>query len=326
MKCEQKNFSAYTLVEMVIAMTVTVIIMLGILDYGAAVLRMISRNLTVNHSHEAVRGSFERMLSDLHGSASVFQLITYSGTSYSDVTATVSSDQEAYSGQYISTRANGVRFMKFAGGPYRMVSDGSGATTIASTATTLKFEFGVNGALPYIPAVGDKLQIPLISHEFDITAVTAPTVGNTQGTITISGGTGFVLYTSGSTSAGTIYTGTGTFTPGTNVYPPFGYFYQRVAYTVWNNQLRYHPNLPDPPYPAAATDTPVVVRNNVTSPNPFAMLFSGTSVGTQVDTMNLRLSLEAYDLNYSNRLFSNGTTTLQAIIPPRTQPKTLQTN
>lgn len=321
-----KKNRAFTVAEMVVAVAITAIVGLAILDYGAVILRLISRNLTVNHSHEAVRGSFERMLSDLHSSASVFQLISYNGTSYSDVTATVSTDVDAYSGQFISARANGVRFMKLGGGPYRLVSDGGGATTIASTATTLKFEFGVNGALPYIPAVGDKLQIPLISREFDITAVTAPTAGNTQGTVTISGGTGFTLYTAGTTSAGVIYTGSGTYTSGTSVYPPFGYFYQRVAYTVWNNQLRYHPNPPDPPYPAAATDTPVVVRNNVTSPKPFALLFSGTSAGTLTDGMNLRVSLEAYDLNYSSRLFSNGTTTLQAVIPPRTQPKILSTN
>ena len=59
-----------------------------------------------------------------------------------------------------------------------------------------------------------------------------------------------------------------------------------MAYTVLNNQLRYHPNFTDPTsaYPctwtAAATDVPVVIRNNVLSIAPFSLLVSGTGAST----------------------------------------------
>lgn len=315
MKKPAIHSKAFTLVELLISMAVAGILGAGILLYSSTALRMISRNLTVNHSHDAVRVSTERMLADLHGSASVFTLVNFNGTTYSDVTPTSTADKDAYSGRYASTRANGVRFWRLAGGPYRLVGDGMGASPVSSTATTLKFEFGVDangdpspgGQLPYIPADGDKLQIPLISSEFDITVLTPPAIGNTQGVVTISGstGTGFTLYTSGTTPWG-----------GSNPIVT-GYFYHRVGYTVWNNQLRYHPNY----LPRVPSDT-ILIRNNITSPSPFALLFSGTSA----DILNLRVSLEAYDMDYSNRLYNNGTTTLQDIIPSRTQPATLNTH
>ena len=117
-----------------------------------------------------------------------------------------------------------------------------------------------------------------------------------------------ILYTSGTTPAGVS-------NPITT-----GYFYKHVGYTVWGNQLRYHQNYP----PVVASDT-VMVRNNVTSPKPFALLFLSSS-STLTNNLNLRVSLEAYDLYYGARLFQNGTTTIQAVIPSRTQPPPLTTN
>jgi type II secretory pathway pseudopilin PulG len=309
-----KKIGGYSLVELIVSTAIASILGAAILLYTSTAVRMVSRNLATNHSHEAVRGSLERLLSDLHNASSVFTLVTYDGTTYSDVSPTVTTNQDAYSSQYVSNRANGVKYLRFAGGPYKLTGDGSGNTTVSTTATTLKFDFGplVNGALPYIPSVGDKLQMPLINREFDITAVpTPPTASSTVGTVTIANGTGFTLYTvSGTTASGVTLTN-----PITT-----GYFYHRVGYTVWNNQLRFHPTYP----PVAASDTSFV-RHNITSPKPFALLFP-TSSSTQTDNLNLRISLEAYDTNYSASLFQNGTTTLQAIIPSRTQPTTLITN
>lgn len=309
MKTSKTPAKGYTLVELLISTLIASLLGAGLLLYSSSALRMISRNLATNRSHDAVRGSLERILSDLHNAASTFSLVNFDGTSYSDVAPSVTSNQDPYSLQYISARANGVKFLTFAGGPYKLLGNASGASPIASTATTLKFEFGVNGKLPYKPKIGDKLQLPLIAREFDITAVPAPpTASNTQGTVTLSDQIGFTIYTSGTTPAGV-----------TNPIT-IGNFYQRVGYTVWNNQLRYHLVYP----PAAAGDT-VVVRNNVTSPKPFGLLFP-TASSTLTDNLNLRVSLEAYDLSYSARLFQNGTTTVQTIIPSRTQPPPLTSN
>ncbi len=90
-----------------------------------------------------------------------------------------------------------------------------------------------------------------------------------------------------------------------------------------NNQLRFHPNFTDPTssYPcsswnAASTDVPVVIRYNVASIAPFSLVASGTGAST-TGLYNLRISLVAYDLNYSARTYQNGSTTLLTIIPPR---------
>lgn len=292
-------------------MSACIATMLGaaLLLYSSSALRMISRNFSTNHSHDVARTSLERIMADLHGAASSFTLVAFDGVTYSDVTPAVSADQDSYTSQYVSARANGVRFLTSAGGPYKLLGDGSGISPVAATSTTLKFEFGVGGKLPYTPKIGDKLQLPLISREFDIVAIpTAPSLGNTQGTVTFSTPIGFTLYTSGTTPAGVT-------NPVTTAY-----FYKRVGYTVWNNQLRYHLVYP----PAAASDT-VIVRPNVTSPQPFGLLFP-TSSSPLTDGRNLRVSLEAYDLSYSARLFQNGTTTIQAVIPSRTQPPPLASN
>ncbi len=314
MKIASSQARAFTLVEMIVAGAITAILSTGVMLYMSSALRMVARNLATNHSHESARGSMERFFSEVHSSASRFQLISFNGTSYSDVAAVVSSDKDAYSQQYVSNRANGVRFMRLAAGPCKIVGNGT-TSAVASTDTTLELDLRTG---PYTPAVGDKLQIPLIAHEFDL--ISPPPV-RTSGNIwkvNLSSAIGFSLITvPGTTTSGLDLTN-----PITN-----GYFYQRVAYTVWNNELRFHPNLTAPPYPraAVATDVPVVVRRSITSPKPFGLLFP-TAFSTLTDAANLRVSLESYDMAYSARLFQNATTTLQVVVPSRNQPPILSGN
>jgi hypothetical protein len=205
---------------------------------------------------------------------------------------------DAYTQDNISTRTNGVRFRLLAGGPYQLTAN----TTTASTSLT--FNFAAGAAVPYVPQVGDKVVLPLLSSAFDITAVTkTPTVASPTGTVTISTALGFTVNT---TTTGNVTT---------------GYFYREVAYTVYNNQLRYHSN-----YTGSNQGAYTVVRDKVTSPNPFALLFLPSAQTT--DGLNLRLSLEFYDIDYYGaRKYKNGTVTLQAVVPPRAQPPDVsQTN
>ena len=147
---------------------------------------------------------------------------------------------------------------------------------------------------------------------------TTTQVSGTKYKVTLSQSTGYYLYT------GTSTTNTGIAYNSSNPANTAGYFYQRVAYTVLNNQLRYHPNFTDPTssYPcsswaAAATDVPIVIRNNVASIAPFALVVSGTGASNN-GLYNLRVSLVAYDLQYSARAFQNAATTILDIINPRT--------
>lgn len=314
MKHPVKSTRAFTLAELLVATLVFGIMSGGLVLYTSSALRMVARNFATNHSHETVRGSLERMFHEVHDSASRFQLMTFDGVKYTDVTATVTGDKDAYTQQYISNRANGVRFLRQAGIPYKITGNGS-STSIAATDITLECDFSGG---TYQPAVGDVVQIPVVSREFQIiTPAPVKTTGN-KWKVTLNSSIGFSLITvSGSTGSGITWTNP----------VSTALFFQRVGYTVWNGQLRYHPYLTDPPYPAtvAANDAPTLVRGNVTSPKPFALLFP-TSSSTLSDGLNLRVSLESYDTPNSARLFQNATSTLQSVIPSRNQPPILSTN
>ncbi|HWB59108.1 MAG TPA: hypothetical protein VG733_06440, partial [Chthoniobacteraceae bacterium] len=260
---------------------------------------------------------------DLHNSASQFTLmdVSVSGTTttYTDVspTYTGSSDTDSYYVSYLinDNRANGVRFFIPAGtGPYQLTGDGVANTgTIAPTSTTLEFDFKNSG---YVPSAGDVLQIPLIySGEYTVVSATATT--GTKYKVTLNQATGYYLYT------GTVTTNTNISYGSSNPANTAGYFYTRRAYAVVNGVLNFYPNFTDPTgsYPctwtAASTDAPVPIRYNVESIAPFSLLVSGTSAST-TGLYTLRVSLVAYDMNYSARAFQNGATTLLSIIPPRT--------
>jgi prepilin-type N-terminal cleavage/methylation domain-containing protein len=284
---------AFTLVEMLVAMGIFGTVTVGLVAFGSTSIRLIARNLATNHSHETMRVSDLALLSDLHDAASPFRLIDFDGTNYTDATPTITTDKDAQTQQFASTRANGVRYRMQAGGPYRFAAD------TKAKDTKLKFDFGVGGKVPYVPQAGDKLVIPLVAREFDIIAVLkSPTTGNTEGTVVISDSDG-IGFTLDATTAGNITTAN---------------FYREVAYTVYGGQLRYHAN-----YTGASKSTFTVVRDKITSPKPFALLFP-SSTATSSDGMNLRISLEFYDTSYSARRFTSGAVTLQATVPPRWRP------
>jgi len=283
---------ALTLAETMVAVTVFSSVSLGLLSFGQASMQLVARNLATNLSHDSARISEMRLLSDLHESASPFRLFTFNGSTFTDLDPAVTTDQDSLSQRLVSARANGVRFRTRAGGPYRLTANA------AASATALTFNFSVGGAVPYIPQVGDKVVLPLISREFAITAVSnTPTVASPQATVTVDapGGIGFTINT---TTTGNVTTGN---------------FYRSVAYSVWDGRLRYHPN-----FTGTNRSTTQEVRNRITSPQPFALLFATSS--SAIDNLALRVSLECYDPNYTNRRYQNGTATLQTIIPPLTVP------
>ena len=280
---------AFTIVELIVATAVFSGVTIALMTFSQTSMRLFARNLSVNHSHEAVRTSDLQMLRDLHDSASDFVLMNFNGTTYTDLSPALTTDVDPLTQRLISARGNAVRFRRLGGGPYRLTAD----TTPVST--NLTFDFSVGTTLPYVPQVGDKVVLPLISREFTITAVpTVPTPGSRTGTVTVSGTSalGFTI-----TVAGNVTT---------------GYFYREVAYSVYGGNLRYHKN-----FTSANKTTWVPVRDKVTSTQPFGLL---APIAGEPPIPALRISLEAYDPNYTGRKFSNGTATLQAVIPPLTIP------
>ncbi|MEO6787397.1 MAG: hypothetical protein ABI318_14795 [Chthoniobacteraceae bacterium] len=288
--------SAFTLAEVLVASAVSAVVGLGLVSFSWASARLAARNLAYNHGHDAMLIAENRLLHDLQDSGSIFTLVDFNGTTYADSTVTITGDVDPLSGQYLSSRSNSVRFWKPAGGPAKLT-----ASTVA-TDTALTFDFGplVTGALPYVPAVNDKVWLPLVNKEFQITAiVTAPTTSSTIGTIQIANqantGVGYTL----STASPNVTT---------------GQFFRQVGYSIYNNTLRYHPN-----FSGSNQTSFLMARNNVTSPKPFAVLYP-TSSSSSSPRLDLRISLESYDLNYSNMQFPNGAATLQTVISVRNQP------
>ena len=283
---------AFTLVELLVAGALFSGVTVALLTFGQTSLRLAMRNLATNHSHESARLAELYMLKDFHDAGSPFRLVSFDGTAYTDTSPTATGDLEPLSQKFVSTRANAVRFRKLAGGPFKMTAN----TTAASTSLT--FDFGVGGQLPYVPQIGDKVVVPLVSREFAITAVTTvPTSGSTQGTVTITapGGFGFTI---DATTAGKTTTGC---------------FYREVAYSIWGGDLRFHANFTGANKPVCK-----VIRNRITSPQPFALLFPSST--SAIENLALRVSLETYDPDYTSKNLQNGTATLQTIIPSLVVP------
>jgi prepilin-type N-terminal cleavage/methylation domain-containing protein len=280
---KQSRSRAFSLVELLVAIAIFAGVTVAMLSFSQTAMRLVARNFATNHSHEAVRLSNLQMLDDFHNAASPFRLFTFDGTSYTDVTTTVTTDQEPLSQEFVSTRSNGVRFRMLLGGPYKLTQN----TTPAST--VLRFRC-TGGAMP---RVGDKVVLPLIAREFAITAVSG-SLSAARVTIDEPAGIGFTITTSGS-----------------NV--TTGCFYREIAYSVYNGQLRRHGN-----FTGSNRSQFTVVRDKITSPKPFALLFPTSTAA--VDNLALRVSLEVYDPEYTNRRFTNGTVTLQTIIPPLNTP------
>ena len=288
--------SAFTLIEMLVATAISALVGIGLVSFAWASSRLAARNLAYNHGHDAMLIAENRLVHDLQDSASAFTLVDFNGTTYANSTVTISSDVDPLTSQYLSSRSNAVRFWQNTGGPCKLA-----ANTLA-TDTTLTFDFGplVNGVLPYVPMVNDKVWLPLVDRECQISAiVTAPTTASTIGVVRIQNlnttGVAFTL----STASPNVTT---------------GYFFRQVAYSVYNNQLRYHSN-----FSPGTQASYVVARENVTSPKPFSVLYA-TSSSSSSTCLDLRISLESYDLNYSNLKFPNGSATLQTIISMRNQP------
>jgi hypothetical protein len=265
---KRSSTAAFTLMEIMIASAVSAGIAIALGCFSLVSARLAGRNLASNHGHASIAIANQRLLRDLQASGSAFQLMNYDGTNFTDVTPTASADQDPMTLQTLSNRTNAFRYWRVGGGPYQLTN-----STVPTT-TGLSFNFGpaINGKLPYVPVVNDKLWFPLLDREFQITAVTTtPTAGSPTGTVTIHDPNG-IGYTIDTTSPN-VTTAT---------------FFHQVSYYAYNNRLYYHD--------AGAAVDPVTVHDMITSPKPFAVLFL-TPATPSSDNLTMRVSLEAYDLN-----------------------------
>lgn len=277
-------------------LVVTGLLAAGLLSFTGMATGLVSRNLATNHAHQNAHLAGQAMLGKLSLAASTFRLFDASTAAFSDVTATPSGNLDPHSGEFRSNQASGVRFWQLGGGPYKITA------SAAATSTSLTLDFGVNGALPYVPEAGDKVELPLVNLQFDVDAVTTvPTMASKTGVVTLSAPLGVTITVSG-TSITTAN------------------FYRRAAYSVQGSELRYHRH-----FTGTNRANAVVVARGVTSPTPFSLLFeSGSSALT--DALEVHVSLELADLERSARRYQSTTTTLQSFFSPRHQPTPITAN
>lgn len=288
----RRSHSAFTLVETLVAAGIFGVVAATLLLLSSTSMRLIARNLTTNHSHETVRHSGQKLLTDLHNSASRFRLIQAADGTFEDLEPELTGDFDPASGQYLSSRANGVRFFKYAAGPCKL------SRSANRTDTRLYFDFSSNTPAGYVPKAGDRLVLPLANGDFGIQSVAVtPGPGSPEGAIVIDESAGVGITLSSSPEA-----------------YPTAYFYRRVAFTVEHQELRYHPF-----FEGAAKARYTVVRRNVTSPSPFALLYPAKASATS-DGLNLRVSLESSDVSFRSLHLIPATTTLEEVIPSRDQP------
>src|SRR3954471_24755954 len=92
--------SALSIVELLIAASIFGSVTVAMLSYSQTAVRLISRNFATNHSHDSVRIAELYLLEDLHDASSPFRLVNFDGTTYTDASPAVTSDQENLSQKF----------------------------------------------------------------------------------------------------------------------------------------------------------------------------------------------------------------------------------
>jgi type II secretory pathway pseudopilin PulG len=300
MRALRRHSIGFTLAELLVSAGIVGVISLVLFAYTSTALRLVARNFATNHSHDNIRISSQRMQSELHESSSKFTLVNFDGTTHTEVTNVVATtDADNFTQLKISERANGVRYWEPLTGPVRL------KTAAAATDTSLVFTIPiVNGKQIYPnPAAKDRLAMPLLAQEYIVNNVTtSSTTTEVTVTATLNRAVGFQLR---------LNNGTGT---GSTTFNTTGYFHRKVAYIVWDQQLRFYPS-----YEADKTSSTAytVVRSDMTSPKPFGLLFDSSG---STDRLKLRVSMEFSDSKYSKRAFGDSTATLVEIVPPLSIP------
>lgn len=280
----RRALSGFTLIEVLIATVLFTIVGMLLFSFGSMSMSLVSRNLATNHSHNEARLAGDRLIRDLHDSASLFTLLSFDGTAYSDVlspTRVVPSRTEPVTGRDLTNAANGLRFWRPISGPCRLTQNAT------LTSTQLTFDIGTVQL-----AAGDRVLIPLIASQFTV-VFAVPSTG--LATITLDAPVRYEFENAAANNT-------------------IGYFFRSTAYTVWNGQIRYHPSF----VPPNRGDFTIVRRAGVTSVAPFSFLWPIEGNGNS--SSRVRISLETQDGRLSARRYGNSTTTFKTVISPLNIP------
>jgi prepilin-type N-terminal cleavage/methylation domain-containing protein len=225
----------FTLIETMLATTIfalagTMVFLL--LNSGMV---LYAENTSVNATHQQARSAVDEMLSNIHASVSIPQLVD---TSLNPMPAPGTGP------------AAGVDFQKFESGPY-LLSTTANVSPTQRSVTIVAPNLDANQSL-----TGLRFSIPTHGIEQDILQITAS--GNNR-TITFANPVGQSIVTMADDSGNGNGNGDGT----SNI---VGFVTRRASYVVIGSELRYYPTNDPASYK--------VIARNVTAPTPFQILFN----------------------------------------------------
>lgn len=226
----------YTLVEMSVAMGIALLVggmVFLVLNTGMV---LYAKNTAVNSAHQQARSGVDQMLSNLHSSVSIPELVDTSLNAVSEL----GSDGKPAS-------AAGISYQTFNAGPFPVVAN--------AAATDTSITLYCPG---YTPPAGARLNIPPHNIEYDITSTSKSGANLTYNLSTPATGIGTAVSISGSGIEGA---------PGVT-YIITAFITTRQSYAVQGTELRY--------YPTNDLNNYKVVARDVVSPTPFTIpLLSG---------------------------------------------------
>ena len=281
-----RRFSAFTLVELLVATCISAV--LGLILYGVASEALVNfaRNISINRSYSNARQSLDRIAIAMQSAGHVPILVDATGTDI--VSASVGS------------LAAGIRFWRYSSSPQYYIN------TPALTDTVLTLSLvkpaTTNVAIP-APAVGDMITIPVLGFQAPVTGVSA-----SGSTAVLTFASNVAANTSPTLTAAALATAATAAAAATTVNNKMTCLdWTSCAFIAVNNQLRYFPKfIPSDMTGSTNVNTPAnyqiltyltATKGATATPLPFS--FGPTP------SINVDLNAEAPD--YNNRTTIAGT-------------------
>jgi prepilin-type N-terminal cleavage/methylation domain-containing protein len=291
-----RESAGYTLLEVMIAVSVVALTTGGILECLTTGLNLYAKNTAMNSTHEEGRRGLNRLVRDIHSAVSVPQLIDANFNSIN--TQPVDANGKP-------TGTAGVSFQIVAHGPDYVFNDPGGNDKIMIMDNM--------GGTPYKPHEGLRLIVPMWGLEDDIYKVEVASTTGHHNVWCVNGSDVTVAKTkSANNFAITYYT-------------------SRVAYVVkngtWTTDIngnaayingelhRYEQSFYNGNTTPVWTDVATVARY-ITSPTPFTVPLNTS--GTP-DDRYIGVKVSAGNTNYSNRGYHDISTLLNTAIPYRSK-------
>jgi prepilin-type N-terminal cleavage/methylation domain-containing protein len=286
----------YTLVEIMIAVSVVAVTVGGVFECLTAGLNLYSKNVAMNSTHEEGRRGLNRLVRDIHSAVSVPQLIDGNFNAI---------DTQPVDGSGTPTGTAGVMFQIVAHGPDYVLNDPAGNDMIMVMDNL--------GGAPYAPHPGLRLIAPAWGLEDDVYKVE---VASTNGhhNVWCKNATDVTI---AKTKVANVYAIT--------------YYTARIAYLVknghWTTDINGNPAYVDgelhryEQWFYNGNTTPVwvdrsIVARYITSPTPFTVPLN--AAGTP-DDRYVGVKISAGNTTYTNRNYHDISTVLNTAIPYRSK-------